>query len=150
MSQFLRIFEPRLERAIKGIELLRNGAKYGPAQSDVDDMFIDLDCALDILRAQYGCQKEEVVSDAKPTPYVVSAREIASATSRFVEDGKRPSQVKAPKARIENGEHYLNVARVVQEIPAGLLSTYITHLVNRVLEDYDTSRVEHSQREAQR
>ena len=110
MSDFDRIFGPRLEKAVKAISLLETGVRYNPTPEQISKTIEELDEAVMAIRSAYGVP----ASDGPKNP---------------------PTEAKAP-----DGWRHDDIRLNVTNIPANQLSFYATQIVARMGEIVDTGK----------
>ncbi len=118
-DRFERVIIPRVKRAAQAVELIGNGATrtYETTPDEIASLLNEIEQALATVRARYAKALGEPVplSEVIPPPAEPATR------------AKRPAVWRDPP-------HMDQIARFVADVPSEHLSSYITHLVNRLCE----------------
>jgi hypothetical protein len=124
MSEFARIFDPKAERAVKAIALLTNGTRYKPTEEEIARTLGVLKDAVNDIAQLYGVLPggEVVVKDV-PLTEPETSEERVEAKSDAIAKGDWP---------------FLSIDKRVRAIPDNQLSAYVTQIMHRMSERFDT------------
>lgn len=129
MSDFERIFAPRVEKAVKAISLLENGAaKRYEADGDTVRAYIrQLEDALDSVRSEYadhlGVTEK---ADETTTESVIEESEESPATRDSTNTSSSQPLV---------FPHWAQIKDFVSQVPKDQIPSYILHFGDRMYED---------------
>ena len=121
MSDFDRIFNPRLEKAVKAISLLENGIRYKPTSEQASDTVKQLHKAVEIIQSVYNVS----------TPVVSEVSEVSEVSD--ADTTEMSASVVAPEGWKQN-----HIIFNVSNIPENQLSSYVTQILARMCERFDT------------
>lgn len=135
-TEFLRIFSPRTEKAVKAISLLTNGVRYSPTSTETEHMLEVLKDAVNDIAGLYGKlpaaplkQTENAENAGAATPGLESLVEA----SRI--DRKIASIKASPFARQD-------VSANVASIPEAQLTAYATHILARLCSKFEEAEAQ--------
>jgi len=121
-TEFARIFSPRTEKAVKAISLLTNGTRYAPTEEEAAHTLEVLKSAVNDIAQLYGLLPSgEVVAKDVPEPGSSEER-IAEKEAVILRSGFARESVDAN----------------VRSIPENQLTAYITRIMHRMCEKFDT------------
>ena len=128
-DRFERVIIPRVGKAAKAVALIGNGASrdYETTPEEIADLLVVVREALEAVEARYA---KHLGSATTPTITPPSA------------EADTPPAVSEPKppATLRETPHQLQIAGFVASLPSEHLSSYITHLVNRLCEQAEQNR----------
>ena len=121
-AAFDRVIVPRVERAVTSILLLRAGSGYNyeASDEDVDTMITSIEDAVREVRVAYKRQSAPQSAVSEPGGKDTPAPRDAPA---------RPRLIAAP--------HIMQIGECVDALPREHLTTYLTHIANRICDPDD-------------
>ena len=116
-DRFERVILPRVKRAVDAVELIGNGATrtYETTPDEIAALLTEIEQALATVRTRYAKALGEPLPEATPPPVEPATRVKRAAVWR-------------------DPPHIQQIARFVADVPSEHLSSYITHLFNRLCE----------------
>lgn len=142
-ERFERVIRPRVEKAMKAIELIGNGAsrEYDPPPEEIAELLASLRLQLEEVEARYhkrfyGHYPPGDFHDTHPA----EAEGSQSPRSAPLDNGDAPRQLGEPAPASTAEFLGLNRHRLpmfVVHLPGDLVAPLVTHLVNRLAEMAD-------------
>ena len=154
-SDFDRIFQPRLEKAVKAVKLLENGAakRYETTPAQAQNLISELEQALRGVREAYGLvaaapsNAEGNSAGHEPDESLQGAHEPAQICASDQSEPAQTSDESASAAMVDTATlntassdpitipHWSQVRAFVELIPASQRAAYILHLGDFMYED---------------
>lgn len=127
MSEFARIFSPRIEKAVKSISLLTNGVRYKPTTDETSHLMDALKDAVNDIAQLYGVLPKS--EDIDTAPIALNAAQDSRAEASRI-DANIDAIKRSPFAR---QDVHVNVA----SIPEVQLTAYATSILARICERFE-------------
>lgn len=124
MSEFSRIFDPKLAKAVKAIGMLQNGHRYQPTEKQISDTLEDLKNAVNSIALAYGVLPASATGDENGKP--------SQPVKETSEDRIKKKMDAIERSPFAHGDVDTNV----RAIPDNQLTAYATMITHRVCERF--------------